>query len=354
MNRFLAPILGGLVALASAAPASAALSVDSADIKRPFTVYNSTGVTTYTSSTRQFVITATLLATRFDGVDVLLPLGAATITMQIKVDNSGRLIGGVSGHDLVMTGAIDLDDDGINEYDGTLLTAEIRSFGFLEAGATDQFDAKLSTTGGSMAGLYGKKIALSMVAENSTFNNSFCENFNGGAKGTVGNLDGDGCPRTPGSWKNECDWPLSNLTLGGTNYSRNQLNSILGGRYPNGNYAGSSNAAVRLAKYAIASKLSLLDGANDPDHIVELLSLADAFLAANPFGTTLSNDDKDYANDLADALSEFVNSRPSGCGCGHRGYDHDDDDDHGGNHGCGRYGGGGHGWGGWGSWNRRH
>jgi len=312
--RCLGIALAGLIGLSFAPPAGAGLSVTT-ELKRPFSVYNSTGITTYTAATDRFSIAATVLATRFDGIDVLLPIGSATITINIRVNGSGNLSGGVSGqHDLLITGIIDLDDDSNPEYSGTLLTGEVYAFGFQEAGATDLFDAKFNITGGAMAGLYGNKVAVTITAENSSFNGNFCDDFAGGAKGNVGNLDGDNmCPRSPGYWKNhECNWPLSTLTVGGIAYNRTQLLNLLDNKLPNGSRAN-GNQSARLAKFTIAAKFNLLNGADDPSNIVELLSLADAFLAAHPPGATLSAADADYAENLGDALDHFVNSSPCYC-----------------------------------------
>lgn len=360
MKKLFGFLAAALLGVSAVAPAHAGLSVSST-IQRPYAVYDSTGVTSYDATTRVFSMSATILAVRFDGIDVLLPLGQGQISMSCRVANNGALIGGAYNQaDFVMSGTIDVDNDGNPEYSGTLLTGEIYSFGFLEAGATDNFDAKFRVTGGSMAGLYGNKVGLLITAEHSSFNNSFCQSFTAGAKGTVGNLDGDNtCPRSPGYWKNRCNWPTNSLTIGGVCYNRWQLQNILCSRLPNGCWAA-NDAGVRLARFLIASKLSFLNGSDDPDHVVELMSLADAFLAAHAPGSTLSDDDADYANDLADQLSDFVSSRPTNCDCNSDWYSCDNDDRNDCNHhGRGsRCGGGaprdcGSTWHGFGTWCRR-
>lgn len=334
---------------------------------RPFVAFNSTGILTYNASSRQLSATATLIAVRFNGIELLLPLGSGQLTLNTVLHTNGSYNRGVSGSDLVLTGTIDINDDGIPEYAGTLLTAEVRAVGFLDAGETDVFDFRLETTGGSMAGVFGKEIAIILTSEHSNFTGNFCNNFTGGAKGDIGTKSGgDECPHTPGWWEdNRCDWPFSHITVGGEDYNASEIDNILDGDLPNGHNAN-GNAAARLAKYVIATKFSLLNGSADPGGLVAILAEADAFLAAHPPGSTLTEDQIDEAYDYKDALYDFVTSRPNGCdGCGgghggggHGGggcdgdrHDRDDCDDrdrrrgHGGGHGGGDGGGhgGGHG-----------
>lgn len=324
MKRFLGLLLGGMAGLAASQQASATAGLLGVELLKPYTVYDSTGVTTYNHSTDLLTANATLLASQFDGVSVLLPLGSATISMNVKVNSYGRVTGGVSGPDLLMTGTIDVNGDGVPEYTGTLLTGEVQSFGSLEAGATDQFDLVFSVTGGSMAGLYAKKVGVTLTVENSTFTGSFCQNFSGGAKGTVGNQDGDDCPHNPWYWKNSCySWPRSTLSLGGTDYNWSQLYNLLRGKLPNGSWCG-DDATVSLASYLIAAKLSLLSGAVVDEDIIEAISLADAFLSTHSFGADLTDEEADLASALQETLSAYVNTTTNcgGTGCHWGGGDH--------------------------------
>lgn len=335
-------VAGGLLAVCSAGSASADLL--SVDIVKPYTLYNSTGVTTYNHATDRFSVTASLLATQFaDGV-VLLPFATSTIQMTFKVNGAGRVYSGVNGADLVMTGDVDVDGDTIPEYTGTLLTGEIIDFGFQEAGATDLFDMKFRVTGGSMAGVYAKTIGVTLTVENSTFTGSFCQDFMGGAKGTVGNMDGDKCPRTPNYWK-QCwqNWPRQSLTVGGVDYCGSQLFNILCDRLPNGCRSW-NDPTVDLARYVIAAKFSFLDGAIVDGDVVEALALADAFLAAHPIGSELTEDEADLAAALQETLQAYVTSTDN---CGPRHNCHNPCGNN--NNGCHRYrnhcgwGGGSHG-----------
>jgi hypothetical protein len=151
----------------------------------PNTFFNSVGVTTYNAGTQQFSVSAKPLGTQFvvSGPSFVIT-GAATLTINAIVNNSGNLVGGVPGHDFVMTGTV---SDGVNTYTGTLLTGEVTAFGFLNVGTTDFFDFRFTVTGGTMAGLFaGKDIGVSYASEGSSFTGSFAVNFGGGAKGNVG------------------------------------------------------------------------------------------------------------------------------------------------------------------------
>ncbi len=109
-----------------------------------------------------------------------------SLEIKAQVDNSGNLVGGVAGDDLVVIGRT---TDGVTTYDGVLLTGEITAFGYLENGATDQYDFRFTVTGGLMAGLYsGADLAIFMASEGSTFNNNFGVNFIGEAKGNLGKV----------------------------------------------------------------------------------------------------------------------------------------------------------------------
>ncbi len=63
-----------------------------------------------------------------------------------------------------------------------------------------------------------------------------------------------GCTFTQGYWKNHTDWPVANLTLGTTVYTKTQLLSIFGTPV-------SGNGLVSLAHQLIAAKLNVSSGA---------------------------------------------------------------------------------------------
>lgn len=285
-NTIRTGLLSTLVALAVAGTSQAGLL--NANFVKAYTVFDQTGTLTYNRESDVLAINATALIIQFNGVEVLLANGPSPLSINIKVNYQGQLTGGVSGPDFTMNGSVDLDNDGINEYSGVLLTGEVVAFGFQnDPSGTDLYDFKFKTTGGSLAGVYGKFFGVALTSENSTFNNSFCENFNGGAKGTIGNLDGNKCARSPSYWK--CTtFPnnIQSLTIGGVTYDRNQLLNMLNGKMPDGSPAG-TDPNVKLARFVITVKLSLLAGASPAGDIIAKLAEADAYLAKNPPGSDI-------------------------------------------------------------------
>ncbi len=118
-------------------------------------------------------------------------------TLQFKVDASGNFLQGVDGPDLVIKGSLDTDFDGVADYDGVLLEAEVAAFGFQDgaAGANDRFDVRLMPTGGLLAALYAGR-DLSVVVDGepsedypSPFAGSFGADFVGLAKIVAGAID---------------------------------------------------------------------------------------------------------------------------------------------------------------------
>lgn len=111
-----------------------------------------------------------------------------TFDVLIEVGNSGELIGGVVGDDLILEGVVDVDNDGNAEYSGLLLTGEVRAFGFQDTGTTtDRFDMLFEVTGGSLVPVFGSYyIGVTVTSENSTFTGDFTVPFSGGAKGNIG------------------------------------------------------------------------------------------------------------------------------------------------------------------------
>jgi hypothetical protein len=154
----------------------------------PITTYNSTGQVHYNPTTQAFDLTATPLAFKASAAADPTGVGApASLALHIKVDNTGHLVGGVAGDDLVVTGSI---NDGTINVSGVLLTGEITDFGFAESGATDAYDFRFVATGGALASLFaGKAIGVTTTSEHSTFTGSFDTAFDGGAKGNIGTTD---------------------------------------------------------------------------------------------------------------------------------------------------------------------
>ena len=159
----------------------------------PITVYNSTGVTAFNSATGAMDITATPLLFVKDNSSPVVPVtGTPSLAVHFRVNNTGALIGGVPGDDLVMTGDIDADGDTVVDYSGTLLTAEITGFGYQDSGlggTTDNYDLRFTVTGGALASLLaGNDLGMTVESENSTFDGTFTTDFGGGAKGNVGGI----------------------------------------------------------------------------------------------------------------------------------------------------------------------
>ena len=157
----------------------------------PVITYDSTGVINYDANTQDFSLEATPLRFRENGASPLrLISGTRQFSIAIQVDNSGNLVGGAPGDDLVVAGDIDIDGDATIDVTGTLLTGEISQFGYQEAGATDLYDFRFTVTGGALASYFvGKDIGITTSSENSTFADDFSVNFTGGAKGTLGSIE---------------------------------------------------------------------------------------------------------------------------------------------------------------------
>jgi hypothetical protein len=119
------------------------------------------------------------------------------ITIVFKVDANGNYIAGngTTDPDLTVKGAVDTNNDGVVDFDGTLLTANVTQFGFQlgTAGSASTFDIRLTGVGGLLQpSLYATTdLAIVVFSEQSTefpspFAGSFTANFTGQAKGTLG------------------------------------------------------------------------------------------------------------------------------------------------------------------------
>jgi VCBS repeat protein/prealbumin domain-containing protein len=186
----------------------------------PLITYDSTGALTYNAGTQAFDADATPLTfteSFFPPSPTRLITAPADLQLHIQVDNTGNLVGGVPGDDLVITGNVDIDGNGSIDASGTLLTGEVLGFGFLDgAGLVDQYDYRFRPTGGALQAAYftGKDIGITMVSEHSSFANNFAVDFSGGAKGNVFAISQ---PRGSISWEKRTDaapFPL----LGGATF----------------------------------------------------------------------------------------------------------------------------------------
>ncbi len=167
---------------------------------------NSTGNVSYDSVNEDFVAVADPLI--FQETAVAFPTflqAPKSFSLNIKVDNTGTLIGGTAGHDLIIEGAVDIDFDNIPDATGTLLTGEITGFGFEDSGpgsTTDTYDFRFTVTGGALsvpgtlstggvrpAYFDGFDIGLRIDSENSSFAGDFTVDFAGGNKATLGPIE---------------------------------------------------------------------------------------------------------------------------------------------------------------------
>ncbi|MHC4561661.1 MAG: SdrD B-like domain-containing protein [Planctomycetota bacterium] len=176
-----------------------------AQLDTPLMPYDATGTVTYDAATASFDSDATPLA-------ILLAPGVGRIIqaprdfqLHIEVDNAGNLIGGASGDDLKIDGAIDVDGDGVIDLDGVLLRGEVLQFGWYDSGVVngaDQFDFRFQVTGGLLAGEYaGKDIGVWMLspikAGMPQFTGDWSVNFEHRANGRAGAIESLAPPVVP-------------------------------------------------------------------------------------------------------------------------------------------------------------
>ena len=161
-------------------------------IEPPDVYYDAQGALAYTAASESFTADA-------EPTGIALTAGSRPIRIydprdfqiNLQVDNSGELIGGVAGDDLYVEGQIDVNRDGIMDYDGILLTGEIQAFGYLDSGgATDQYDFRFTPTGGDLMPFFeGNDIGVDMTSLNSTFTGSFAIDFSGLSQGVLGVIE---------------------------------------------------------------------------------------------------------------------------------------------------------------------
>ncbi len=162
-------------------------------------VLGNDGSLTYSAANHTFDATGAptimVLSADANGATVV-PVGdPKDFQLHISVNNNGGLLGsGAVGSDLVLSGNVDVNNDGIADYSGVLLTGKITAFGFEDAGTNDNFDFQFTVTGGAMASQYfqGKDIGVLLTTENSTFDGSFASDFSAKVKGKVGPMNQSG------------------------------------------------------------------------------------------------------------------------------------------------------------------
>ncbi len=148
---------------------------------------------TYSATTENYNVSGAPLLIKFDSSTVRLVKNPRDFEVHVQVDSSGNLVGGVPGDDLYVEGWVDMNNNNVvdaGDYNGVLLTGEVSQFGYLDNGATDQYDFRFIPTGGLLQSLYaGKDLGLLLTSTNSTFGGTFSADFSGGASGTLGATD---------------------------------------------------------------------------------------------------------------------------------------------------------------------
>ncbi len=197
--------------------------------------YDSNGVATYTSSSTSFTLTASPLTIVFPAPlppipRLVNPTGAPAsevVAIGASISNTGTLLGGIVGDDLIIRGQVDADGNGSIDYAGVLLTGEIVAFGYentsVAVGGTDRYDFRFSLTGGLLASFFaGKDIGVTVTSEHSNFDGDFGLNFTGGAKGSVGpipRLNHAPVCSANGPYREECSGGFTTLMLDGSQSS---------------------------------------------------------------------------------------------------------------------------------------
>jgi len=282
----------------------------------PEMTYDSNGITTYTApavpgNPGTFDINATPLRF-FTGSALSNILVPRDMDIHILVDTSGNLVGGTPGDDLSISGTI-LNPDGdpmtADGVSGVLLTGEVSGFGYLESGATDQFDFRFTPTGGALLSYFvGRDIYVFTSSEHSSFNDDFTTNFTGGAKGIIDATDALGSL----TWEKR-DASNGNALLGGATFSvsPNPLTGSGSLTITDGdaNDADSTAGVISVAKslqgtYTVIETVAPAGYALDPTP--RTVTVSSASLAAH-IGTAGVNDSLDFHNSLPPAsVSGFV------------------------------------------------
>lgn len=176
-------------AIAMTVPVTSPAALLGSTLTFPQLTFDNQGATNYSAATDQFVVDASPLAIRLlaGGTPFLItPTGSGeAFSINATIDDTGALVGGVPGDDLLVVGDVNLG--GLGSFSGVLLTGEITGFGFQDSGGTtDFYDFTFTLTGGQLASLYSPTLGVSLTSEQSNFVGDFTANFGGEAKGTLG------------------------------------------------------------------------------------------------------------------------------------------------------------------------
>jgi len=107
------------------------------DLQLPDILSDSTGIYDYNATSKLFTSTAEALSITFDGVNSI-DIDNGSYSVSFYVNNSGSFTGGIAGADLIITGDIDMNEDGDftdpEDYSGTLISGEVTNFGYADTG----------------------------------------------------------------------------------------------------------------------------------------------------------------------------------------------------------------------------
>ena len=148
--------------------------------------------TQYNAGTQLFQVDAALIEFKFQQSDTPY-VTFGTSALRFLVDSVCRVVGGDTGHDLIVTG--DVYDPNTFELvlSGTLLTGEAVAVGEQSVtGNTAAFDFRFTVTGGLLVTQghwpVGQDIGVVLSSTNSNFPGHCGANFSGGANGFLGPL----------------------------------------------------------------------------------------------------------------------------------------------------------------------
>jgi serine-aspartate repeat-containing protein C/D/E len=240
-----------LIALAIPGLSTAELLNNRLDL--PLMIYNSQKVTTYyLEGNNLFTVNSLPLAFKTSTSPTTgitsIPGGDKNFIINILVDETGTLIGGVSGHDLVLRGEVFVSN--LGTVTGELLTGEVSNFGFQNStGDNDSFDFTFNITGGLLKDLYPSGvIAVEHFVETSTFSGDFTVDFHGESKGTLGAIPATTAIIGDRVWSDLNADGIQNCTDGGANDINFPADDIIGNAGDAGAEcdAGVANVTVNL------------------------------------------------------------------------------------------------------------
>lgn len=147
--------------------------------------------TDYHAGTQTLTVDAQPVGTQFMSGFPRLPFSTsapADFDIALKIDNSGNLIGGVPGPDLILKGTVNNLFTGDN-YSGVLLTGEIIEFGARDSGGnTDFMNFRFELSGGALSPLFpaDHDIGVVLTLEQSQYTGAWSISWSGDAKGNLG------------------------------------------------------------------------------------------------------------------------------------------------------------------------